>query len=105
MSLTQQRVSAAMLLTTKPSDALASYFALEHDEKRTKLTVREDERGRTLAFVAVCQTGIDLFRPLVIARGDDMRRRARCAEGGVDAAPPISFQHTRYLAARFRRRL
>jgi RimJ/RimL family protein N-acetyltransferase len=71
MTLAQLRTSAAMLLTTKPSDALASYFALEHDEKRTKLSVREDERGRTLAFVAVCQTGIDLFRPLVIARGDD----------------------------------
>jgi L-amino acid N-acyltransferase YncA len=71
MSLAQQRTSAAMLLTAKPSDALTSYFALEHDEKRTKLTVREDARGRTLAFVAVCQTGIDLFRPLVIARRDD----------------------------------
>ena len=70
-SLNQQRVIAAMLLTTKPSDALASYFALEHDERRTKLTVREDARGRALAFVAVCQTGIDLFRPLVVMRGDD----------------------------------
>ena len=71
LSIAQQRTSAAMLLTTKPADALAAYFALEHDEKRTKLTVREDARGNTLAFVAVCQTGIDLFRPLVVARGDD----------------------------------
>jgi len=60
-----------MLLTGRPVDAMASYFALEHDERRTKLTVREDARGRALAFVAVCQTGIDLFRPLVIMRGDD----------------------------------
>ena len=59
---------AAMLLSTKPADALASYFALEHDERRTKLVAREDARGRALAFVAVCQTGIDLFRPLVIMR-------------------------------------
>ena len=71
LTLAQQRTSAAMLLTNKPSDALASYFALEHDARRTKLTTCDDERGHTLAFVAVCQTGIDLFRPLVVVRGDD----------------------------------
>jgi L-amino acid N-acyltransferase YncA len=86
MTLTQLRASAAMLLTTKPADALASYFALEHDEKRTKLTVREDERGRTLAFVAVCQTGIDLFRPLVIARGDDSDATQNAVQDALKAA-------------------
>lgn len=70
-TLTQLRTSAVTLLSTKPGDALASYFALEHDERRTKLFVREDENHRAVAFVAVCQTGIDLFRPLVVARGDD----------------------------------
>ncbi len=70
-TLTQLRTSAAPLLSTKPADALAYYFALEHDERRTKLFVREDSGHRPLAFVAICQTGIDLFRPLVVARGDD----------------------------------
>ena len=65
------RAQIAPLLTAQPSDALASYFALEHDPRRTKLTVRADAHGRALAFVAVCQTGIDLFRPLVVMRGDD----------------------------------
>jgi GNAT superfamily N-acetyltransferase len=65
------RIDAAQLLTQAPADALTSYFALEHDAKRTKLYVRTDASGRTLAFVGVCQTGIDLFRPLIVLRGDD----------------------------------
>ncbi len=65
------RAQIAPLLTAQPSDALASYFALEHDPRRTKLTVRTDAQGKVLAFVAVCQTGIDLFRPMVVMRGDD----------------------------------
>ena len=65
------RTQITALLTSQPSDALAAYFALEHDSRRTRLTVRTDARGRAVAFVAVCQTGIDLFRPLVVMRGDD----------------------------------
>jgi hypothetical protein len=68
---TAQRIDAAQLLTHKPADALTSYFALEHDARRTKFYLRTDSLGRTLAFVCVCQTGIDLFRPLVVMRGTD----------------------------------
>lgn len=59
------------MLSSTPADALAAYFAIEHDPRRTKLHARQDARGRVLAFVAVCQTGIDLFRPFVVVRGDD----------------------------------
>ena len=65
------RALIAPLLTTKPVDAVAWYFALEHEARRTKLFLKKDAQGRTLAFVAVCQTGLDLFRPLVVMRGDD----------------------------------
>ena len=65
------RAAIAPLLSSKPADALASYFALEHDPKRTRLVLRRDAEGRALAFVAVCQTGMDLFRPLAVLRGDD----------------------------------
>jgi hypothetical protein len=68
---TSNRIDAAQLLTHAPADALTSYFALEHDARRTKIHLRTDSRGRTLAFVCVCQTGIDLFRPLVVMRGPD----------------------------------
>jgi GNAT superfamily N-acetyltransferase len=65
------RTAIAALLTSKPADAVASYFALEHDAKRTQVTVSTNPLGQAVAFVAVCQTGIDLFRPLVVMRGDD----------------------------------
>lgn len=66
-----QRTLAAQLLTPRPADALTWYFALEHDPRRTRLHVQTDPTGRAIAFVAVCQTGLDLFRPLVVMRGDD----------------------------------
>jgi hypothetical protein len=65
------RASIAQLLAAQPADALTSYFALEHDARRTTITARTDAQGRVLAFVAVCQTGIDLFRPMVVLRGDN----------------------------------
>lgn len=65
------RTLIAPLLTSQPADALAWYFALEHDSRRTKIVPRVNADGRAIAFVAVCQTGIDLFRPMVVMRGDD----------------------------------
>lgn len=75
-SLSAARIDAAQLLLRTPADALASYFALEHDARRTRLFVRRDASGRAAAFVAICQTGIDLFRPLAVmrARDDDALR-------------------------------
>ncbi len=62
------RTLVAPLISTKPADALAWYFALEHDAKRTRIVARTGADGRAVAFVAVCQTGIDLFRPMVVVR-------------------------------------
>ncbi|PJF47686.1 MAG: GNAT family N-acetyltransferase [Chloroflexi bacterium] len=69
--ITARRALAARLLTPGYADALTGYFALEHDPRRTRLHVQTDPHGQPLAFVAVCQTGLDLFRPLVVMRGDD----------------------------------
>lgn len=71
MTQADTRTVIAPLLNATPADALAAYFALEHDPRRARLIVRADSAGRVVAFVAVCQTGMDLFRPLVVARGDD----------------------------------
>jgi hypothetical protein len=65
------RASIKPLLSDRPADAVTSYFALEHDPRRTKIFARADAHRRVIAFVAVCQTGLDLFRPLVVMRGDD----------------------------------
>ncbi|MFN2167727.1 MAG: GNAT family N-acetyltransferase, partial [Anaerolineae bacterium] len=57
-----------ILSPADPADALASYYALWHDPRRTKLTLHFDRRRQVDGFVAVCQTGADLFRPLVTLR-------------------------------------
>lgn len=49
-------------------DALAAYYALYHDPARTHLVVEEGPTGRVEGFLAICQTGWDLFRPLAVLR-------------------------------------
>lgn len=64
-----RRNEARRLLShSEPGDALASYYALWHDPSRTRLTIHYDTTGRADGFIAVCQTGADLFRPLVTLR-------------------------------------
>ena len=67
----KRRVVRPLLSPHDPADALASYYALYHDPKRTDLTVSLDAQGNADGFVAVCQTGADLFRPLVTLRAQD----------------------------------
>jgi hypothetical protein len=75
-----------LLSPTDAADALTSYYALWHDPRRTQLTLHQDAQGRVDGFVAVCQTGADLFRPLVTLRAPDhdvtgILLRASLAEG------------------------
>ncbi len=69
MTLYADRQAIAPLLNAhNPEDALATYYALHHGEARTKLVVHRDNLGRPDGFMAVCQTGFDLFQPLVVLR-------------------------------------
>ncbi len=56
------------LTLTEPKDALATYYALYHDPGRTQLQLHFDEDERIDGFVAVCQTGFNLFQPTVVLR-------------------------------------
>jgi GNAT superfamily N-acetyltransferase len=67
----KRREIRPLLSSTDPADALASYYALWHDPRRTQLTLHRDALGKVDGFVAVCQTGIDLFRPLAVLRAPD----------------------------------
>lgn len=55
-----------LLHLTEPADALAVYYALYHDPRRTVLYVHENADGRAEGFAAVCQTGQRLFAPTVV---------------------------------------
>jgi hypothetical protein len=56
------------LSLTEPRDALAAYYALYHDPGRTRLWLHKDANDQIIAFVAVCQTGFNLFQPTVVLR-------------------------------------
>jgi hypothetical protein len=62
-----EREQLAPLLNTEAvSDALASYCALYHPEEKLKLFVSSDGSGKPNGFIAIAQTGLDLFRPIAV---------------------------------------
>lgn len=67
----QRRAIRPLLSPTDPADALTSYYALWHDPRRTSLILHRDTGGSVDGFIAMCQTGVDLFRPLVTLRAPD----------------------------------
>ena len=64
----QRQAVRALLNEFDAADALASYYALYHDPERSALFTHHDGEGRLVAFLARCQTGFDLFRPVVTLR-------------------------------------
>lgn len=65
----QREAVRPLLAPTDPADAMTAYYALAHDERRTRLTLHHLPSGGVDGFAAVCQTGRDLFVPLVVFRG------------------------------------
>jgi hypothetical protein len=64
---TQERDQLAPLLNRQSAgDALASYCALIHPTEKLKLYVCYDGSGNPSGFLALAQTGMDLFRPLAV---------------------------------------
>lgn len=68
-SLASLRESARDLLNEfDAADGLASYYALYHDVRRTTLFIHRDADHKVDGFLVRCQTGFDLFRPLITLR-------------------------------------
>jgi hypothetical protein len=67
----KRRAIRPLLSPSDVGDALASYYALWHDPRRTQITLHRDAQDSVTAYVAVSQTGADLFRPLVTLRAPD----------------------------------
>jgi GNAT superfamily N-acetyltransferase len=59
------------LSLTDPGDALAAYYALYHDPGRTRLWLHPHAGDRINGFLAVCQTGFNLFQPTVVLRASN----------------------------------
>jgi hypothetical protein len=68
-TLNMLRDSARDLLNEfDAADGLAAYYTLHHDPTRTALFIHRDQDSMVDSFLVRCQTGFDLFRPLVTLR-------------------------------------
>jgi GNAT superfamily N-acetyltransferase len=86
----KRREIRPLLSSTDPADALTGYYALWHDPRRTQLTLHRDAQGKVDGFVAMCQTGADLFRPLIVLRAPDEEAVGGLLHGAL--APGRPFQ-------------
>jgi GNAT superfamily N-acetyltransferase len=69
MNLDEKRQALRHLLNeNSPADALASYYAFYHPDNRTSLVIEPEDGRRADGYVALSNTGIDLFRPLITFR-------------------------------------
>jgi hypothetical protein len=66
--LEQRRLVTPLLDTSSPADAPTAYYALYHNPARSALFVRTDNTGAAVGFVGRFQTGLDLFRPVIVMR-------------------------------------
>lgn len=95
----ERRAIRHLLSPIDPADALASYYALWHDPRRTSLTVHYGPAGSATGFAAVCQTGADLFRPLVTLRAPDtvalgsLLHEALVPQRPYQAVAPLALAH------------
>jgi GNAT superfamily N-acetyltransferase len=89
-SLIQKRQAIQHLLGARsPQDAMVSYYALYHPEDRTQLILHTGEGGRVDGFLALCRTGMDLFRPLLTLRAESPAVAADLIEQAVQPEFPV----------------
>ena len=75
-----------MLDLSAPRDALASYYALYHDPDRPRLFVEENDSVQ--GFLAICQTGHDLFRPFAVLRARKLTTAKALLQRGLQPNRP-----------------
>jgi GNAT superfamily N-acetyltransferase len=89
-SLIRKRQAIQHLLSSRsPHDAMVSYYALHHPPDRTHLSVHTDVSGRVDGFLALCRTGMDLFRPLLTMRADSQEIAAELIDQAVQPELPV----------------
>jgi len=67
----QRELIRPLLVPDDPADAMTAYYALSHDPRRVRLTLHRTPTGRVDGFLAVCQTGRDLFVPVLVMRASE----------------------------------
>lgn len=64
----QRRAIRPLLVPDDPGDARTAYYGLEHDPRRTILTLHRTPAGHVDGFLGTCITGSNPFQPLVVLR-------------------------------------
>lgn len=64
--ISDRRQLAGLLDEASASDAMASYYALHHSSERVRLFAYHGSDSDPRGFLAIAQTGLDLFRPLIV---------------------------------------
>jgi len=82
-----------------PGEAAAVYYALYHPPQRTQLFLHHDASGSVDGFLAVCQTGRDLFRPVVVLRAAEPPIAVTLLQAGLVPGRPYIVQTTSRLAS------
>jgi GNAT superfamily N-acetyltransferase len=86
--LIQKRQAIQHLLQPHAAaDALATYYALYHPDDRTTLVIHRDESDRADGLLALCRTGMDLFRPLLTLRTETVDVATKLLKR---ALPPVA---------------
>ncbi len=74
-----------------PADAPTAYYALDLPPARRKLAIEQDEQSQRVGFAVRCQTGFDLFRPLVTMRCFGPHIAARLLAALLEVGRPYIF--------------
>jgi hypothetical protein len=86
----EEREQLAPLLNKQSaSDALASYCALLHPVEKVRLYVSYDGAGKPNGFLALAQTGMDLFRPLAVPFVASSKNLLDLLEVGLTPGQPV----------------
>jgi hypothetical protein len=80
---------APLLNLHSPADATAAYYALDHPEARVELFVEFAGNGAPRGFLAVAQTGYDLFRRLAVPFAAHPLGLVRLLQEGLRPAQPV----------------
>jgi GNAT superfamily N-acetyltransferase len=89
-SLIRKRQAVRHLLSNRSAhDAMVSYYALYHPNDRTHLVLHTDESARVDGYLALCRTGMDLFRPLLTMRAESQQVAAELIAQAVQPESPV----------------
>ena len=89
LDLEDRGTLASLLNLHAPADATAAYYALEHPEARTELYVEFAGNGAPRGFLALAQTGYDLFRRLAVPFAAHPLGLVRLLQEGLKAGQPV----------------